>query len=463
MKPDDARQLLSATLGGELDEPTRREVEAALDADPALRRELDALRRTAELVRSMPRERAPQGFAARVAAAIETSEKPASVWAGWPRLTAARWWTPAVVAAAACLIVGLTAFLRAPPRSERTQGRIGPPPKPPATVPAEHAPADREAAAENGMTMNRDKTAEPKAEGLRKQAGKSAAGPMAPAEAPTEPEAAPAPEAPRAATPAPPPAPVHRRETARAKEDAEAGKRMEDKGLAATEPAPQPAIVPAIVAAPARTGEKELLAERKAAAESEGLKSLIDRIETGRPAPRPAAGPAAAPVKLEAAPSSVAAPGAPAKPTATVKKAKLAEAGEGYGFAAAESTAKAGGALLPRVLAVAEYTDLRRCLTDVQATLDAARVPYALQPQGAGGFVVEATVTEAQAQALLARLAPPMAKAKAKDETRIRGTGAGAAPPTDVRKDQGDVSTPQSAAPRVHLVVQFLPVPRAGH
>ena len=31
MKPDDARQLLSATLGGELDEPTRREVEAALD------------------------------------------------------------------------------------------------------------------------------------------------------------------------------------------------------------------------------------------------------------------------------------------------------------------------------------------------------------------------------------------------------------------------------------------------
>ncbi|MFP4056902.1 MAG: anti-sigma factor family protein [Candidatus Brocadiia bacterium] len=65
-----AREELSAYLDDELDEATRRAADAALEADPRLREELEALRRTVALVRSLPRRHAPCRLVARVRAAL---------------------------------------------------------------------------------------------------------------------------------------------------------------------------------------------------------------------------------------------------------------------------------------------------------------------------------------------------------------------------------------------------------
>ncbi|HOF19238.1 MAG TPA: zf-HC2 domain-containing protein, partial [Phycisphaerae bacterium] len=62
---------LSAYLDGELGEAQRKRVEAALADDAKLRAELDSLRRTRELLRALPRARAPEGFVDRVLAQAE--------------------------------------------------------------------------------------------------------------------------------------------------------------------------------------------------------------------------------------------------------------------------------------------------------------------------------------------------------------------------------------------------------
>jgi hypothetical protein len=55
-------ELLSAYLDGRLDAGERARLEARLAADPALRAELQALRRTVALVRDLPRVPAPRNF-----------------------------------------------------------------------------------------------------------------------------------------------------------------------------------------------------------------------------------------------------------------------------------------------------------------------------------------------------------------------------------------------------------------
>lgn len=55
-------ELLSAYLDGQLSAEVRTRLEAELAADPALRAELEALRRTVALVRDLPRVSAPRNF-----------------------------------------------------------------------------------------------------------------------------------------------------------------------------------------------------------------------------------------------------------------------------------------------------------------------------------------------------------------------------------------------------------------
>ena len=110
MNAQEAREKLSAYLDRELDERERRELDALLAADPALRAELEELRQTVEMVRSLPKVSAPAGFARRVERAIVASQR-------------LRWLRPAALAAAACLVVGflvgLVSGLRAPREAAR--------------------------------------------------------------------------------------------------------------------------------------------------------------------------------------------------------------------------------------------------------------------------------------------------------------------------------------------------------
>lgn len=76
MDPFFARNRLSAYLDGTLPDGDAAEVEAALAQDPALRREFDEMRRAVELLRTAGPTRAPEGFHARVMAAVEHEPAP---------------------------------------------------------------------------------------------------------------------------------------------------------------------------------------------------------------------------------------------------------------------------------------------------------------------------------------------------------------------------------------------------
>ncbi len=133
--PEQLEQL-SAYLDGELPPPERAMVERLLAGDAELRRELDAMRRAVEAVRSLPRERAPAGLAAgvasrigqplyreRVAAAAAAAPMPGSHW-GQRVVELRRYAVAAVILLAAG--VGSWAFLgrgtavHAPARNEIT-------------------------------------------------------------------------------------------------------------------------------------------------------------------------------------------------------------------------------------------------------------------------------------------------------------------------------------------------------
>ncbi|MFW6061392.1 MAG: zf-HC2 domain-containing protein [Planctomycetota bacterium] len=103
---EDIRSKLSAYLDGELPEAEYEIVRRALEADPGMAEQLDQLRQTRDLVRKLPRLRAPDDFATslltkaerRTLLASPQSEKRPRHW-GWKGLTA--------VAAALVLAGGL--------------------------------------------------------------------------------------------------------------------------------------------------------------------------------------------------------------------------------------------------------------------------------------------------------------------------------------------------------------------
>ncbi len=365
MTPEDARAQLSAYLDGELDSAARRELEAVLDHDPALQTELEELRRTRELVRSLPPRPAPDGFAQRVTAAIAEGEQPAA--SPWTR------WRPAVLAAAACLVVGFLAILTLAPESKQ-QGRAPDATKSPLT---ETAPGrERE-------ELERTEESRRPAERAAEPADRSTASIQDKAvEAEPAPSAPPAPERPDAAAPA---ARGPALGTAEGRAAAKAGRRRAPTRAArpsfkVKKARPQP---PSEAEAPHEvrsTAERYTLGEQAAKGEDvvDALAARIERkadAETGQMAELPTPK-AAKPSKEQA-----------------------------------------------RRVHEVRYRNLRQCLERVTAALEDAGAPYAIQPQGSGQFVVEIVLPAAKTRRVLARLAGK----RAQEPRTHRGPAGGAA------------------------------------
>ena len=376
MKPEDARQHLSAYLDGALDDATRRQVERALEADAELRAELDALGRLSGMIRSLPRHRAPEGFAARVAEAIAAPE------ASEPWL---RRWRPALIAAAACGALALLTVLVNPSRPREQSRSVDTVAK----APRESAPAERESVARDEKLDAEVKLKE----GAADDAVHEAVGRV---------KDAPAPSAPPRPAPAMTPAPraVAPDGTLRTRGASRMGQAPGAAGGRAAAPAAPMIVAKSVAAEP----EAEAFGVAEAE-EGNGIEHLAHRIQRARAAQ-------------------------PAHPVGTKAKKEA-------------MTRREAGATAHRE-AVVRYTDLRGCLTDITEALRAVGVPYALQPEGAGEFVVETTVTAQQAAALLALLSPrkgQQAEAAAPRKPR----------PTALAKPA--VATQPSR--KVHLVIRF--------
>lgn len=106
MDPFFARNRLSAYLDGALSQQEAAEVEAAIDQDPALQAEFDAMRRTVELLRQQGPAEAPTGFHARVMAQVADEPAPGKVTSLFHRVFA-RVPVEAVALAAAAVVVVL--------------------------------------------------------------------------------------------------------------------------------------------------------------------------------------------------------------------------------------------------------------------------------------------------------------------------------------------------------------------
>lgn len=99
MKPEEARKLLQAYVDGELDPAASVALEAALDADPALRAAHERLRAMSAAIREKADyHAAPEGFAARLLASLPGGLKTA------PAPRARRWLAPAAAFATALLV-----------------------------------------------------------------------------------------------------------------------------------------------------------------------------------------------------------------------------------------------------------------------------------------------------------------------------------------------------------------------
>lgn len=94
---DQDYELLSAYLDGELTTAERSALDARLQAEPELRRELDSLRQTVSLIRALPSMKAPRDYTL-----DERQTRPARLWI-FPASTA----FSAISAAAAMLLVVL--------------------------------------------------------------------------------------------------------------------------------------------------------------------------------------------------------------------------------------------------------------------------------------------------------------------------------------------------------------------
>lgn len=133
LEQQNMREALSALVDGELDEPQRQQVLAAVKADPALAAELAGLQAVRDAVRSLPQASAPAGMSERILAAAAKRQdiRPAGP---------ARFWGAALAAAGivAVFSVGVSVFYRM-----TAPAQTGGPGEPIAIVePAKPAPAD---------------------------------------------------------------------------------------------------------------------------------------------------------------------------------------------------------------------------------------------------------------------------------------------------------------------------------
>lgn len=131
------RNRLSAYLDGELPSGEAREVESALARDPALRAEYEALRNAVELLRAEGIVEPPEGFTARVLAAVEAEPMPT----GWRRMTRRVRVEAVLLAAAALLVVTWVGQKPAAPPEPTADAGLAPPLVAPAAAP-EPAPVE---------------------------------------------------------------------------------------------------------------------------------------------------------------------------------------------------------------------------------------------------------------------------------------------------------------------------------
>lgn len=453
MTKDEVRIQLSAYLDGELGDAERRAVEEALAADAGLRHELDALRRTIELVRSLPRLSAPPGLGQRVLDAIHA-----------PRPRRRAGWRIAALAAAASVLLAIAAALLLRPDPARQAARhvsTAPTPTRPearddkAAAPAEPDDARRlgraadEALEELDATKDMAALADPDAaEGARHRARSlaepgSAAGYVA---APADGRGG--------AGRAPGEALFLRKagERAAAQDHPEAGELR--KELHARAPAAAKLAAP--LAETARTdaaalerqkASKALAEDKKAEAEHpEGLgqtaawgslererRNLLAAIERTPPH-------AEAELRAREARDLTPAAQRPGPPTPPVRR------GIGAPPALAANAVDRGQAELRLT-----YTDLARCLDEVQEILDGAALAYTVQPVGGGEFVVETSLPAPEARALVARLTSALMKAKREEKDQaLAGGFAGKA-----EKADGLGQARRAEAPTVRLVLRF--------
>lgn len=386
MKNDEMRAQLSAYLDGELGEAERRAVESALAASPELRAELEATRRTAELVRSLPRVSAPADLRPRVEAAIAGEAGASRPWL--------RTWRLVALAAAACLLIGLLTLLATRPDQPRTAARTvdalkseARPAEPPApTTAADKTPAlpanelrgvRREKAEDNSeLAMDAPRERPAKTGVKHAAASEKKIGVVAEGESrggadvrqdlkPTEAKAA----KPAAGWAVGKAGGAPARDADSVTEEAEKG---------------DSAFYAAVQGGEARklAGQTELLdrafgANRRAADRAELLADIEQERQAAAPTFAPAVMPPAAPAATPAPEAGAARP-VPG-PTREVRLA---------------------------------YTDLAQCLADVRAALEEANLAYAVQPIGGGQFVVETTLPEPEAHALIARFAGNVEKQK---------------------------------------------------
>jgi len=478
MTIDEARTQLSAYLDGELDEPTRRAVEAALAARPELRTELEALRRTAELVRGLPRHKAPDGFADSVLATVQAP----------PRRSLLGRWRHVVTAAAACLVLGIAAWLAIQPRDgtgtkayhDTSRGEPGGT----ATQPDTHAMFLAEKAEEGPPGGFRGSVPRKAAEGLtlEEYLARGLAGTAL---------------SPSRRTPAPDRASRMGKKGAddAYKHDApglKAGRSdaaVDRKGMARSKVSAELRVANGGIAE-AKAGRDKLGkeaglyyrgrtalgtdADRAGALQYEeadgrnlaaAQEALIDSILARRPTSfayaasresvaRYRRGGEAPGERSETRPPAVAAPAtpapeAPAKPKAVRIPAPkpVQEPGDAEG----ESVEKARPPLAREIV----YDDLLAALADVQSALGEANVAFAIQPLGSGHFVVEADMPAAKAGALLTRLGRQIGQRGAVEVKGTRAWGGAGRP----------AAGPAQPRP-VHVVLHFRPgratAPAAG-
>jgi hypothetical protein len=433
MTLDEVRNQLSAYLDGELDEATRREVETALRAHPELRAELDGLRRTIELVRSLPRAGAPAALGERVRTAISSGQGAAS-----PRRELRHWRTVALLAAA-CLLVALTALVLRPRQPRDQAVSTGAADRAERHERAKASPMTRQAAgeAEEQAARAGRKLTTAAAEPLSKDARDLAMaregtagrgttpGPAAPGRAPApgrEERSVAEGTSPRPARPSVEPA--HR----------------PDVKTKPAEPAEQPAAT-TVAQAPARKPEGFAAEVKKEAAEAYAEKPEWPSEDAARGKED----------EFERSAQGTDDRAALKELVTAIQRNHFAGQPGGSGMpwmgAAAGMREGPGGERTREV--VFPYSDLARVLADARAALDAANVTYVVQPVGAGQFVVEAALPASEVEAVLALLT-----GTAKDGERQVEVGGKRL--LDARKMRATADADEDGAPKVRLVLRFV-------
>ena len=445
MNPEEVRQHLSAYLDAELDESTRRAVEEALAASPELRAELDALRRTAECVRSLPRTSAPAGFAQRVAAVLQADAANAAPRAAWRP-----WRTVALAAAGVLIVVG--ALILAPARTPR------------------------EKAAKSSPTM--EKVDLPATEELAKAGAKAPATGEALWESPRQATASV-----DEAAKAPLPGPGKPKPQAAPPDDRTAGYHgVADAARVGKELAPTKQIAGAMPQAPRvmRTpgapeppGAVPTEAKTRTASKSKGARAFVEGAIAA-----PAQG---EPEKAKDADGGLGQNTVASNEPDPQRRAQAPndtdmlgeilrnhpEGGQPLAGRRADDAPRKFGAAPVREREVEMvYKNLFQTVAEVRSVFGAAQVPYALQPVGAGEFVVEATIAESEAPILVARLtevAREVRKAPALTAGAMAATTApAAAPPPMAPRPVVNGEHPEGgqgggAGERVRLVLRFRP------